>query len=350
MKVGIHKNIKGSIQPFSKGYIDILTHNNITVQIMDIANKEFWQQFAELDAFIFQVGQSSDMLQISGSFMPILQHFSQTPIFPNFQSLWHFDDKVKQHYLACFYNLDFVKSWVFWDEQQALCWAGECEYPIVFKLKGGAGSSNVIMVRGKHEMNAIIRRAFRAGIKNGSLGKTRKVSSLTLKKSILKSMGSVRRMLTGADRSIYWRLNKNYVYVQKFLPYNGFDTRVTVIGDKAFAYRRFNRKGDFRASGSGKNYYDSNSIDLDMVRIALDTSQKCGFQSMAYDFLYEENIPRICEISYTYVDKYIYNCPGYWDYDLIWHSGHYMPQLFILQDLLKLPLKQPDLIGSDKDV
>lgn len=30
------------------------------------------------------------------------------------------------------------------------------------------------------------------------------------------------------------------------------DTRVTVIGHCAFGYRRYNRPGDFRASGSGR--------------------------------------------------------------------------------------------------
>jgi glutathione synthase/RimK-type ligase-like ATP-grasp enzyme len=83
-------------------------------------------------------------------------------------------------------------------------------------------------------------------------------------------------------------ISKNYVYYQKYLPNNNFDTRVTVIGDRAFAFRRFNRTRDFRASGSGKIDYDMDSIDKRMIKIALETSEECGFQCMAFDFLYDE--------------------------------------------------------------
>ena len=39
----------------------------------------------------------------------------------------------------------------------------------------------------------------------------------------------------------YWQIDKNYIYFQEFIPGNEFDTRVTVIGDRAFAFRRMNR-------------------------------------------------------------------------------------------------------------
>jgi len=70
-----------------------------------------------------------------------------------------------------------------------------------------------------------------------------------------------------------------------------------------------------------------------------------GFQSMAYDFLYnKEGTAWFCEISYTYLDTIIYDCPGYWDLNLNWREGHYWPQYFQLMDALNLPdLKQPEM-------
>ena len=66
---------------------------------------------------------------------------------------------------------------------------------------------------------------------------------------------------------------------------------------------------------------------------------------MAYDFLRTQNNElQFCEISYTYSDFAIYNCPGYWDSALTWHEGHYWPQYFQLMDALNLPgLKQPQV-------
>lgn len=342
MLVGIHINHKKSLTPFSKGYIDILEYNNIDFEIMDIQDDQFWEKFERLDAFIFQVGHTSDMLQIADSFMPIIYNYINIPVFPNFNTLWHFDNKIKQHYLANYFNLKFVDSKVFWDKKLAINWIKETNFPLVMKLRGGAGSTNVTILRNPNQARHLINKAFSEGIKDSSFPGTWKVKYFPIKKYIHNRMIWAKRKLLREDTSSYWMISKNYVYYQKYLPNNNFDTRVTVIGDRAFAFRRFNRTRDFRASGSGKIDYDMDSIDKRMIKIALETSEECGFQCMAYDFLYDDENPVICEISYTYVDHAVYKCPGYWDKTLIWHSGHYMPQYFILKDLLNVNLVHPN--------
>lgn len=144
-----------------------------------------------------------------------------------------------------------------------------------------------------------------------------------------------------------WHREKNCVLFQKFLPNNEYDTRVTIIGNRAFAFRRFNRKNDFRSSGSGLIDYELNKVDIVFIQLAFNISMKLCFQSMAYDFLWDENHnPALCEISYTYVDEAVYKCPGYWDVDLNWHEGNFWPQYFHLVDLLHMPeLKQPAFIS-----
>ena len=73
---------------------------------------------------------------------------------------------------------------------------------------------------------------------------------------------------------------------------------LTIIGNRAFANRRFVRKNDFRASGSGNADFNKNLIDLRFIKIAFEISKELKFQSMAYDFLLNENNqPEICEIS-----------------------------------------------------
>ena len=57
---------------------------------------------------------------------------------------------------------------------------------------------------------------------------------------------------TGESFPRRFELQRDYLLVQEFLPGNGFDTRITVIGNRAFGFRRFNRPDDFRASGSGR--------------------------------------------------------------------------------------------------
>ena len=68
-------------------------------------------------------------------------------------------------------------------------------------------------------------------------------------------------------------------------------------------FRRFVRDNDFRASGSGKIDYNIDDIDPRVVKLSLEISKALKFQSMAYDFLFNENNqPEICEISYTFID------------------------------------------------
>ncbi|MDD3534861.1 MAG: hypothetical protein PHC50_01755 [Candidatus Cloacimonetes bacterium] len=333
--------MKGSLMPFTQEYIKILEFNDVNYAIIDGENPKFWDQLKSIDAFIYHVGHTSDMLQKSASFMPILQNMSSLPLFPNYNTLWHFDDKIKQHYLAEALDLPFAKTWVFWTKKTALSWADTCEYPVVLKLRGGAGSTNVIKLESPQMTKRIIKRLFSKGVADSSLPASWKVRFFPFKRFVRTELIKLKRTLIREDVSLYWQNNKNYAYFQKFLPNNDYDTRVTVIGGRAFAFRRYNRANDFRASGSGKLNYDTEVIDKRMLKIALDTSDKCGFQSMAYDFLYDNETPVICEISYTYAHDAIYNCPGYWDRELNWHEGHHLPQYFILKDLLRIDLKHP---------
>lgn len=128
---------------------------------------------------------------------------------------------------------------------------------------------------------------------------------------------------------------KGYAYFQDFIPGNDFDTRVTVIGNRAFGYTRNVRPGDFRASGSGDIVYDTGRINQKCVEMAFDVTRKVGSQSMAFDFVVgAEQQPFILEVSYTYIPQLVHSCPGYWDGRLTWYEGHVWPQDAILIDLL----------------
>jgi hypothetical protein len=128
---------------------------------------------------------------------------------------------------------------------------------------------------------------------------------------------------------------KGYIYFQEFIPGNDFDTRVTVIGDRAFGFTRNVRPGDFRASGSGDIVYDVQRIQRKCIEIAFEVTRKVGSQSMAFDFVLVENKqPMILEVSYCYNAQAVYSCSGHWDVQLNWHEGHIWPQDAILMDLL----------------
>ena len=111
------------------------------------------------------------------------------------------------------------------------------------------------------------------------------------------------------------------------------------MGKRAFAFRRYVRKNDFRASGSGNINFDPEKIDMRCITLAFTISAELKFTTMAYDFILgSDNKPYINEISYCFVDWVIQQCPGFWDEKLDWHEGHFWPQLFQLEDFLKINL------------
>ena len=84
-------------------------------------------------------------------------------VFPDFNTMWHFDDKVGQKYLLEAIGAPLVPTYVFYSKNEALKWADETNFPKVFKLRTGGGSQNVRMVRSKSEAIKLIKKAFKRG-------------------------------------------------------------------------------------------------------------------------------------------------------------------------------------------
>jgi len=344
VKVGIQKDYYNFECDFILKYFEILKLNNIECVWVDINEQSFWDEIKKLDLFIYRFRHFDNDKMTAQSILPIIEKELKMNVFPDQNTCWHFDDKIKQYYLLSSFSFPFTKCWIFWDRKKALEWVKAAAYPIIFKLKAGAGSTNIVKVESSIYAKKMVNIMFGKGIASGILPikNSTRDKDLTLNKYFRSKAREIVNFIQGKDSSPFWQKDKNYVLFQKFLPDNEFDTRITIIGNRAFGFRRMTRKDDFRASGSGNIDHDPKKVDLKCVEIAFDISKKLKFQSMAYDFLYnEKKEPEICEISYTFQDKAVYNCPGYWDDKLNWNEGHFWPQYCQLSDLLKIEhLKQ----------
>jgi glutathione synthase/RimK-type ligase-like ATP-grasp enzyme len=352
MKVAVLNGKYGCLGRFARRMIAILEFNGIRPVLLDVNDPGFWKELRSTTHFIYRWTQNDYDRQIALTLLPIIEQEYGIRCFPNSRTCWSYDDKVRQYYLMQARGFPMVESYVFWDRRQALQWAGQAAYPVVFKLKSGASSNSVILVETPAAARRMIRRMFGRGIVPGHLPswQAAKWKDFSWFHHVKRAFGSVGRRLRGRDPESVWVPNKSYVLFQKFLPGNAFDTRVTVVGGRAYAFRRLNRRDDFRSSGSGKLDFDPTKIDLRHVQVALRISRDLDFQSMAYDFLYDEKgEPAFCEISYTYVDQAPYDCPGHWDSGLTWHEGHCWPQYLILCDLLEGAVLKPPPGGTPAD-
>ncbi len=260
-------------------------------------------------------------------------------MYPNSDTAWHFDDKLVQKYLLEAIDAPLVPTYVFFDRKTATDWIDTADFPIVFKLRRGAGSENVRLVRTYAEAKALATRAFKKGFSsyNGLQNFHDRIYRYRNgQSSVMDILKGVIRLIIKPDFAKIVGRERGYLYFQKYLANNDFDTRVIVIGDKAFAIRRYVRKGDFRASGSGLISHRREDIDERCIQLAFQYTHTLSAQSMAFDFLMNDaGKPMIVEISYAFTPAGYDECPGYWDRSLQWHSGSFIEQHWILEEILQ---------------
>lgn len=324
MKIAIHVN-KHS---FAERWVKYCKDNQIEYKLVNAYDNDIVEKIKDCDAFMwhFHHADYRDMLFAKSLLISLRKRGMK--VFPNFDTCWHFDDKIAQKYLLEAIDAPLVPTYVFHTEKEAMKWAESTIYPKVFKLKGGAGASNVKLARTKKKAMKLIKQCFGKGFRQYRFAERFKEEwrKYRLGKS------SLRQLL----RPIYYKLTKRYpndfdhfhgkecgyAYFQEFIPNNTFDIRICVVGDKAFGLKRYTRDNDFRASGSGNISYSKTEIDERCVEIAFDVARRLSTQSIALDFVFDKNnTPLIVEISYGYAVAAYDVCEGYWTNDMQWHEG-----------------------------
>jgi glutathione synthase/RimK-type ligase-like ATP-grasp enzyme len=322
MKLAIHKSSWG----FSKDWIAHCESKKIPFKVVDCYKSDIVQDVKDCDAVLWH---HHHLLPKDILFARQLLHSLEQAgkkVFPNANTAWHFDDKVGQKYLLEAIDAPLAKSYVFYDKSEALNWVASTSFPKVAKLRGGAGSNNVRLIRSRELAHNYIHRAFGNGFSNYDRWNdlNERIRKLRLgKTNWIDVAKSVRRLFVSTEFARIKGRERGYVYFQDFIEGNEFDIRVVTIGDRAFAIKRMVRAKDFRASGSGFIRYDKNEIDERCVSIAFDVSAKLKAQVVAYDFVFKKGDPLIVEINYGYAHQSYFDCPGYWRSDMSWHAGSF---------------------------
>lgn len=339
--IGLHPDRVGE-ESYSEKWYEFLEARGAEPRVLNLLADDALEQARQCDGIMWRWQHNPQHKQSAQRILFAIEHYLRIPVFPDSRTSWHYDEKIAQFYLFQILEAPTPQSWLFWNWREAVDWARRAQYPVVFKLSSGAGSSNVTKVETEAHAMELIRRSFGRGIFPYTMHKLPIATSIPF---YLKKIRSKARRARDASayfwRAEYpplppawWRPERGYVYFQEFLPGNEFDTRITVLGNRAFGFRRLNRPGDFRASGSGLIEYDPTTIDLECIKIAFEISNRGAFQCMAYDFLYRADQPVICEISYAFADWAVYACPGHWNSDLDWIEGQMWPEEAQIEDFM----------------
>ena len=234
-----------------------------------------------------------------------MESFLGKVVVPNFKTIWHFESKVAQTWLFRHGNVSTPRTFASFDLKDAQGGLEEMTMPLVFKASHGAGGVNVRLIRKRSEARNLIDKILCQ--QEWEQAKGTASSRMAVLRSLTKKWFSAK-----CFRYLLHRERDDVVYWQEFVKDNLADLRITVIGDStAFAFWRHNRPGDFRASGSGLIDYDR-PVPEECVRYCIGINRQFGFDSMAYDLLFKDQGFVINEMSYGYVDKAVFNAPGFY--------------------------------------
>lgn len=338
-RVAVHFDSDAGSDNFCHRWEKYLQETGVEVRRVDLLGATGLEQLADCDGLMWHWYHTTREKRAAPLILTAIESVMRMPVFPNQAARWHFDEKLAQYYLFKASGVATVPTWVFWDRDTALESLADADYPLVFKLSTGASSSGVRLLEGRQEAQRLATRLFEEGLTADELpaGAAAEGHRKPPARLLDRANWAVRYLLTGRHppRPMKSDVQRGYLYVQKFLPGNTHDIRVTVIGHRAFGYVRHNRAGDFRASGSGDFDVDPVNIPMGAVANAHALSSRLGFDCMTYDFLRDdEGSLLVNEISYGFVNWMVARCPGYWDRDLAWHAGASWPEQAQVEDFL----------------
>lgn len=325
---------KGS---FSDYWLTYCKEKEIPYKEVDAYQSDIMEQIEDCDAFMWHFSHLDYRDMTFAKQLLYSIEASGKHVFPNFRTVWHFDDKLGQKYLFESIKTPSVPSYVFYTKQEALLWVNKITFPKVFKLRGGAGATNVRLVHTRKEAIYLINKSFGRGFpvyNPFSLFKDRWRDFKSGKCSLLMLLKFFGRCFVASPKMKLLSSEKGYVYFQDFIPENDTDTRIVVVGDKIIGERRGVRSGDFRASGSHILLPDISKVDIRCVQQAFDVSKTLDLQIGVFDFIHDKDIPLLVEVSYGTDPDYT-ECEGYWNKSLQFTPAPINLSEMIIQSFIK---------------
>lgn len=303
----VHHN--GERQSYSGRWIDLARDRGVEAVPVDVHAPDVLDAIAACDAFMWRCDPSAGERLYAARFLYAIEAGLGLPVFPSLRSRWHFEDKVGQYYFLAAAGIPTPATTVSWTREEATRFCEGATYPFVLKLATGYQASNVRLVHALDEALFYVDELFGHGVV--SLGYRPASPVRLLMRRTRAAAGLVMgRIPHGPTPDA--DLQYGYFLAQEFLPDNAFDVRVTVTGNRAFVFRRFNRPGDFRASGSGRIDWDPAQIGEDAVRLGYRVARQSGSQTITVDILRRKGAPVIVELGLAYASWCVRDCPGHW--------------------------------------
>ena len=328
MKVAIHNNKE--IFSHSTSWVPVwekyCKENKIEYSIVDCFNNDIINTLKEYNSLLWCTTNYSLPEKIISKSILYTAMKMNLKVFPDYNTFWHSDDKIAETYLLQSVKAPLPRSWMFYTKQSAVDFVNNYNnYPLVAKLRCGSGSSNVRLLKSKIEALSYIKTMFTKGYNSSPDPIFKAKSNLASSKDVTTIIKRLKRLpdfIESYRKANQLPVEKGYTLFQEFIPNDGYDLKVVVVGNKLSFVARNVRKNDFRASGGGSLLYDKSLITPEIRKIAFDISKKLDFQCMGFDFVVNSlsSKPYIVEISYGFSYEAQIGLGGHWDNNDVWYD------------------------------
>jgi glutathione synthase/RimK-type ligase-like ATP-grasp enzyme len=311
-------------------YCRFLDNSSFEYGIYDIHSHNWIEAAARYDVIVGFPSSALFHLEEMQRKYYVLEMYLGKTCYPSTDHVILYEDKIREAYLAKLFDIPFVGTYVSYDERGAMQLVESLSYPIVCKIVPSSGSVGMELVRTKRRGRKIVRQAFSS---------------------------------TGRKTHMVYFRQKDSVYFQDYVPNDGYDIRVIVIGNWAFGYYRKVLPGDFRASGM--DLVEKRALPAEAMRIARKVNRAVGSPMLVVDMLhgldgryYVIEFSPICQIE-TSEQLHVDDVPGVYifedDETFYFEEGKYwVHELtlkgFLLNDYLPAVLATEDYRKSSRIV
>lgn len=242
--------------------------------------------------------------------------------FPSYNDCWTYNDKVTQYLLFKERAFNIPVTELYFSDLVTI--TPKIKLPVVMKLRGGAGSSSVRLIKTVRQLKRYFRVSFQTGVGTYNYWGfvVDSIKHFQRNQNVISILKFFKRLVEAVFKPN--RLNSldffepGYVLAQEFIANCNCDYRIIVsMRQKAWGIVRGVRKDDFRASGSGIVEYNKDLFPPELIQLAFDHAESLKSDFVAFDYLWVNNNEfKLVEYSYGLSAKVYDRCEGYWSKDL----------------------------------
>lgn len=185
-------------------------------------------------------------------------------LIPKFIHFRAHENKFIQEFVKSNNNISTPRSFLFTSIEESEERLENLKYPVVAKLATGYGSCSVELIRTKNQALNFL---------NKNL-----VDVVKPRKNFLKRNSKIREYLAKHP------LKVGKLIFQEFIDGIENDWKILIFGNKLFYLKRYFKKNDFRASGSG-NFDNSTPPSLELMKFAMTVKEKLDTPWVSLDII-----------------------------------------------------------------